>query len=197
MLKPVTSVALVAFSVVVGLAAPAHAQTSVATRPGLEVIVPSGTVVPTGAQDQDVKRGNLTAVQLSYGLRPNLVLTSTLGWARTRPVGRGNDARLDLFTYDAGAEYRLARRPTDGRFSVKPFTGMGIGARTYNYRKVDLATTHHLAAYASAGGEIGNSRLRVRLEVRDYLIRLNQPTSSATSTRNDVAVLAGLRLGLR
>lgn len=197
MLKPVVSLALVAFTVVIGVAAPAHAQSAIATRPGLEVIVPSGTVVPTGAQDADMKRGNLTAVQLSYGLRPSLVLTSTVGWARTRPIGRGSDARLDLFTYDAGAEYRLARRPSDGRVSVKPFTGIGIGARTYNYRKVDLATTHHLAAYASVGGEIGNRRLRVRLEVRDYLTWLNQPISAATSTRNDVAVLAGLRLGLR
>jgi len=46
-------------------------------------------------------------MQLSYGLRPNLVLTGTVGWARTRPVGIGNDARLDMFTYDAGVEYRL------------------------------------------------------------------------------------------
>lgn len=196
MLKPLIVVAL-ATSSVIALSALADAQPVVATRPGFELIVPSGTMVPTGAQEDDVARGNLTAVQLSYGLHPSLVVTSTLGWARTRPVGRGTDARLDLFTYDAGAEYRLARRPSDGRFSIKPFTGLGIGARTYNYRNVDLATTHHLAAYASAGGEVGNRRLRFRLEVRDYLTWLDAGQPAEATRRNDVAVLAGLRLGLR
>ncbi len=36
-----------------------------------------------------------TAVQLSYGLRPDLVLTSTVGWARATPLGLGPEAKLD------------------------------------------------------------------------------------------------------
>jgi hypothetical protein len=196
MLKPVATLALV-FASLLTSSGLAHGQSSVATRPGFELLVPSGTVVPTGANAAGVKRANLTAVQLSYGLRPDLVLTSTVGWARTTPPGLGPEARLDLFTYDAGVEYRLPRRSADRRVNFKPFTGVGIGARTHNYRHVDEATSHHLATYASAGGEVGLSRVRVRLEVRDYLTWGTPLGAADAMRRNDVAVLAGLRLALR
>jgi hypothetical protein len=196
MLKPVFTVALVLASLM-SAAGLAHAQSSAATKPGFELLVPSGTVVPTGAQEDDVKRGNLTAVQLSYGLRPDLVLTSTVGWARTTPLGLGPEAKLDLLTYDAGVEYRLPRRSADRRINFKPFTGVGIGARTHSYRHVDVATRHNLATYASVGGELGLSRVRVRLEVRDYLTWVTPFGTPGTTRRNDVAVLAGLRLALR
>lgn len=196
MRKPVATVALVLASLLTtsGLA---HGQSSVATKPGFELLVPSGTVVPTGAQEGDLKRANLTAVQVSYGLRPDLVVTSTAGWARTTPLGLGSDAKLDLFTYDAGVEYRLPRRRADRRINFKPFTGAGIGARTHSYRHVDIATTHNLATYASLGGELGLLRVRVRLEVRDYLTWVTPLSASETTRRNDIAVLAGLRLALR
>lgn len=195
MLKPITTAALALTSLmtIVGLA---HAQSSVATKPGLELLVPSGTVGPTGKEDH-VKRAKLTAVQLSYGLRPDLVLTSTVGWARATPLGLGPRAKLDLFTYDAGVEYRLPRRSGDRRINFKPFTGVGIGARTHNYRNADVATTHNTAMYASVGGELGLSRVRVRLEVRDYLTWVIPFGTSGTRRRSDVAVLAGLRLALR
>jgi hypothetical protein len=121
MLKPVVTVVL-ALATLLTTVRPAHAQSSVATKPGFELLVPSGTVVPTGAQENDVKSAKLTAVQLSYGLRPDLVLTSTVGWARTTPLGLGPEAKLDLFTYDAGVEYRLARRSPDRDINFKPFT---------------------------------------------------------------------------
>jgi hypothetical protein len=144
-----------------------------------------------------VKRANLTAVQLSYGLRPDLMLTSTVGWARTTPAGLGPEAKLDLFTYDGGIEFRLARRSADRRVNFKPFAGLGIGARTRSYRRADVATTHNLATYASVGGELGLSRVRLRLEVRDYLTWLTPRGASGTTRSNDIAVLAGVRLALR
>jgi len=196
MLKPVATVALVLASLLSPVRL-AHAQTSSATKPGFELLVPSGTVVPTGAQEDDVTRANLTAVQLSYGVRPDLVLTSTLEWARTTPLGLGPQAKLDLFTYDAGVEYRLPRRSDDRRINFKPFTGIGIGARTLSYRHADISTTHNLATYASVGGELGVSRVRVRLEVRDYLTWVIPFGASGTARRNDISVLAGLRLALR
>lgn len=196
MLKPAAIASLVVVSLMTASGV-ARAQSSVAIKPGFELLVPSGTMVPTGAQENAVKRANLTAVQMSFGLRPDVVLTSTIGWARTKPTGLGADAKLDLFTYDAGVEYRLPRRRADRRINFKPFTGAGVGARTHSYRHVDVATTHNLATYASAGGELGLSRVRVRLEVRDYLTWAPPVGASGPSRRNDVAVLAGLRLALR
>ena len=196
MFKPATAATLVLASLIT-TAASVHGQSLAATTPGLELLVPSGTVVSTGSQDDTAKRANLTAVQISYGLRPDLVLTSTVGWARTTPLGLGPDARLDLFTYDAGVEYRLPRRTSDRRINFKPFTGVGIGARTHSYRDADVATTHSLATFASVGGELGLSRVRVRLEVRDYLTWVTPLGASGTARRNEIAVLAGLRLALR
>jgi hypothetical protein len=195
MLKPAATVVIAVASLLTA-SGPAYSQTATAARPGFELLLPSGTVVPTGAQEADMKRGNLTALQASYGLRPDLVITSTVGWARTRPVGLGADAKLDLFTYDGGVEYRMPRHSADRRVNFKPFTGAGIGARTHSYRHVDAATTHNLATYVSGGGELGLSRARVRLEVRDYLT-WGTPSGASGSARNDVAVLAGLRLALR
>jgi hypothetical protein len=184
-----------AIAIAVTFAATARAQ-SVATKPGFELIVPSGAVLPTGSQGDSIKRGNMTAVQLSYGVRPALVVTGTFGWSRTRPLGLGSDARLHIFGYDLGAEIRAPRRSTDRRLNFKPFAGIGAGARTYNYRHVDSATTHDVAAYASAGAEIGMGRVRLRLEARDYVTGkgLDQ---SAGGRKNDVALLAGVRLALR
>jgi hypothetical protein len=196
MLKPVVTVALV-LGTILTTSGRAHGQPAAAATPGFELLVPSGTVVPTGAQGDDVKRAKLTAVQLSYGLHPKVVVTSTVGWARTTPLGLGPEAKLNLFTYDAGIEYRSPRRRTDGRVNFKPFAGAGVGARTHDYRNVDAATRHDLTTYASAGGELGLSRVRVRLEVRDYLTWATPRDGASAGRLNDVAVLAGLRLGLR
>ncbi len=174
-----------------------NAQTAVTKKPGFEVLMPTGTVVPIGAQGDAVERATLTAVQLSYGMRPDVVLTSTVGWARPRPLGLGTDARLHMFTYDVGTEFRLPRRESDGRFNFKPFAGGGVGARSYNYRHVDAATTHNLAAYVGGGGELALAKIRVRLEVRDYMTWMNAAGSSVSSRRNDIMIMAGLRFGVR
>lgn len=196
MLKTIATAAH-AIALVVTISVMAQAQPSAPKKPGFEFVMPTGTITPAGERGDDLERANLTAVQVSYGLRPDLVITSTVGWARTRPVVRNTDSRLDMFTYDLGAECRIPRRVGDRRFNVKPFTGIGVGARSYNYRDDDAVTTHNLAAYASAGGEIALAKVRVRLEVRDYMTWLNPSGATNSVRRNDVAVMAGLRLGVR
>lgn len=177
-------------------AGPALAQSASPRTPGFEIVAPAGSMgAATG--DGPATRGALTAVQLSYGLRPDLVVTGTVGWARMRPVALGDDARLHMVTYDIGAECRRPRRVSDGLVTFKPFTGAGLGARTYHYRHADVDTTNHLAVYVSAGGELGVGRVGLRLEVRDYLTGASLTNPSATTRVNDVAVMAGLRLGLR
>lgn len=188
----VTSVTAIAI-VIVGVAS-AHAQTRTPKKPGFEFVMPGGATMPVGDQEKDVKRGMVTAAQASYGLRSNLVLTGTFAWTRTRPIGLGAEAKLNLFTYDLGAEFRMPRHSGDRRLSVKPFAGFGVGARSSNYRHVDVATSHQLAAYVSAGGEVRLGRVGFRLEVRDYVIGPNLTRFSGAAQRNDVAVLAGLRL---
>lgn len=159
-----------------------------------EFLVSSGAIAPTGAQRAAIKRGNLSVAQLSYAIRPALALTAALGWARSRDVAAAGAPRLDVFTYDLGAEARGPRWQAGRGVTFRPFAGAGAGARSYDYRGLDARATHNLAAYGSVGGEIGLGRVRLRLEVRDYVTGFKPLDGvGAADTRNDVVVLAGLR----
>jgi hypothetical protein len=161
-------------------------------------LVNSGAIVPTGAQRGAIKAGNLTAAQLTYAVRPALAITSTLGWARSRDVAVIGNPKLDVFTYDVGAEVRAPGSITGDAVTFSPFAGVGAGGRSYNYRKLDVDATHNLAAYGSIGGELGVRRLRVRLEARDYVAGFKPLSGSgAARTGNDVVLMAGLRFASR
>jgi hypothetical protein len=178
------------------LAAHVSAQTTEATQPVAkqgrwELLVPSGALLPTGEQRDAIKTANISAVQISFVPKSALAITSMIGWARSRDISTAGDPKLDVFTYDVGAELRAAR----WKKSFTPFAGAGVGGRSYNYRKLDVDATHNLSAYASVGGEMGIRRVRVRLEARDYVSAF-KPLAGAGAARtgNDVVVMAGLRL---
>ena len=160
-----------------------------------ELAVPTGAILPTGVQRDAIKRGNLSAVQLTYVVRPALAITSTFGWARSRDVATAGSPKLDVFTYDVGAEVRAPRWLSGKTVTFSPFAGVGAGGRSYNYRKLDVAATHNVAAYASAGGELGFRQVRLRLEARDYVTGF-KPLDGVGGARtgNDIVVMAGLRL---
>ena len=169
-----------------------------ARAPRWELHVPTGTVLPTGAQRAALKRGTLNAAQLAYVAHPALAVTATLGWARTRDLASADAPRLDLFTYDVGAEVRAPRWRSGEALTFAPFAGVGAGARSYNHRRLDVDATHNLAAYGAVGGELGVRRVRLRVEARDYVTGF-KPLGGAgaargADTRNDVVVMAGLRL---
>jgi hypothetical protein len=172
-----------------------EAQTARDAKAHWELLIPSGTMVPTGAQRDAIKRGNLSAVQLTFVGRPSLGITSTFGWARSRDVATAGNPKLDVFIYDVGAEVRAPRWLEGKGMTFSPFAGTGAGGRSYNYRKLHIEATHNIGAYASVGGELGIRRARLRLEVRDYASGF-KPLTGEGSTRmgNDVVVMAGLRL---
>ena len=150
-----------------------------------ELNVPSGTLVPVGARKDAIKRGGMNAVQLSYVPRRSLAVTATAGWARSRDLTMSGDPKLDVFTYDAGAELRAVRWIEGRGMTFSPFAGAGAGGRSVDHRRLEADATHGLAAYAAAGAELGVRRVRVRLEARDYVAR--------GAAGSDVVVMAGLR----
>lgn len=175
----------------------AEAQVKPDSGRGWELIVPGGTVVPTGHQRDAVKRGGLTALQVSYRLGPSLALTTTLGWARLRDAALDGSPKVDLLTLDLGAEGR-GPRWRSGALSFRPFAGVGVGGRRYDYRRGDARATYGPAAYAGLGGEIGAGRVHLRVEARDYVSRFTPLGGVGTDVvRNDVALLVGLRFGSR
>lgn len=159
------------------------------------LLVPGGSMVPTGAQRQAIKRGDLTAVQLAYSVRPAFAITSTFGWARSKDIATAGNPKLDVFTYDVGVEARAPRWIEGNGMKFMPFAGAGAGGRSYNYRKLDVDATHDIAGYVSAGGELRIQRVGLRLETRDYVSEFKPLNGSgAARSGNDVVVMVGLRL---
>jgi len=160
-----------------------------------EVRVASGAFVPTGDLRNTLKNGEVTAVQLSWVIRPSLAVTGTLGWARSRDIAAIDSPKLDVFTSDLGVEARGGQWFADRAVTFSPFIGVGAGARSYNYRSLDVDATHNLSGYAAAGGEIGAGRVGLRLEVRDYASGFKPLMGvGRTSAGNDVVFMAALRL---
>jgi hypothetical protein len=186
--------AVIAIGALATIGRPAEAQTT-SERSGWEFIVPSGTVIPTGTQRDAIKRANLSAAQLSYVIHPSVALIATIGWARSRDIATADEPKLDLFTYDLGAEVRAPRWNVRDALTFMPFAGVGAGARSYNYRSLHVDATHNLAAYGGVGGELGYGRVGVRLEARNYVTGFRPLVGPGGSeTRNDVALMIGLRI---
>lgn len=176
----------------------ATAQTEATNAKPLEFRIVSGALVPTGALRGAITNGQVTATQISWLVAPKVAITGTFAWARSRDGAAVGSPKLDVFTSDLGLETRSAELCAECRVSFKGFAGLGAGARSYNYRKLDAAATHNIAGYAAAGGEVGMGRVGLRLEVRDYATGFKPLVGSGPSAaRNDVVVMAALRFNRR
>jgi hypothetical protein len=191
-LAPLTAVVTVAM--LLGGARDSAAQTRADLTSAWEFRATSGGLIPTGAQRNAVKDAQLSAVQLSWLARPSLALTGTFGWARSRDLLTTDDPKLDVFTYDLGAEVRASEWFAGDAVTFTPFFGAGAGGRSDNYRKLDVDATHNAAGYGTAGGELGIGRVGLRLEVRDYVTGFKPLAGrGASETSNDIVVMVGLR----
>jgi hypothetical protein len=172
----------------------AHAQTPGQKTNAWEVRVSGGAFVPTGDQRNVLKNSQLTALQVSRLLHSSLALTGTFSWARSRDLTSIGTPKLDVFTSDLGFEVRPSQWFTGSVVTFDAFAGLGGGARSYNYRKLDVGATHNLAGYGAIGGELGMGRVGLRLEVRDYVTGFKPLVGSGISrTRNDVVYTVALR----
>jgi hypothetical protein len=170
------------------------AQTSAPQAKTWELRVSSGAFVPTGNQRSFLGDAQVTAAQVSWVVRPSFAITGTFGWARSRDLSSVETPKLDVFTSDLGVEARPAQWFSDRAVAFSPFAGLGAGARSYNYRKLDVDATNNLAGYGTVGGELGIGRVGLRLEVRDYATGFKPLVGAGKSdTRNDVVIMAGLR----
>jgi hypothetical protein len=151
-LSRVALTTLGALGLILSPARTSDAQTSAPQRSAWELRVTGGAFVPTGSQRNTLGDAHLTAAQLSWLVRPSLAVTGTFGWARSRDVASAEAPKLDVFTSDVGVEARAAQWFGDRKVTFSPFVGAGVGARSYNYRKLDVDATTNLAAYGAVGG---------------------------------------------
>jgi len=170
------------------------AQSSAQPAKKWDILFTSGAFVPAGDQRDVLKDAQASAVQLSWLVRPSLAITGSFGWARSRDRTVVNTPKLDVFTSDVGVEYRAPQLFAGQAVTFSPFAGLGAGARSYNYRKLNVDATHNLAAYGAIGGELGIGRVGLRVEVRDYAAGFKPLIGAgASETRNDVSIMAGLK----
>jgi len=177
-------------------ASKATAQDGVAyhSNRGFEVRPYVGAYIPTGDQRDLLKDAVLVGGQASYRLNPQLAVTGTLGWSPSKDRITPGDQKLDLWQYDVGAELRAPSWVQSGALDFTPFVGLGAGARTYNYRDLDVSAKTNFAGYGVLGGEVGFGRIGWRLEARDYVSQFKPFDGGDSKTRNDVTIATGLTL---
>jgi hypothetical protein len=158
----------------------------------------SGGFIPTGDLRNTLKNASASGAQLSWAVHPAVSVTGSFNWATTRDLSMIDAPKLDVFTSDVGLE--LCPKVWGDRegMTFHSFAAIGGGARSYNYRKLDVDATHNLAGYAGVGGELGKGRFGLRLEVRDYMAGFKPLMGAGKSEqRNDVVIMAGLRFNRR
>ena len=176
------------------LATTATAQDAVVHSNGFELRPYVGAYIPTGNQRDLLRDAVLVGGQASYRLNPNLAVTGTLGWSPSKDRITPGDQTLDVWQYDLGAEFRAPSWITAGTMDFTPFVGLGAGARTYNYRDLDVNAKTNAAGYGVLGGELGFGRIGCRLEARDYVSQFKPFDGGDSKTRNDVTIATGLTL---
>jgi hypothetical protein len=81
---------------------------------------------------------------------------------------------------------------------MRPFVGVGGGARTYLYQGTGLSDRTCTAGYAALGTEFQLGATALRLEARNNLFCYKSPFAGLSSvTRNDVSLSLGLAYHIR
>ena len=184
---------LFAFS---ALATKAAAQDAVAYHSnGFELRPYVGAYIPTGDQRDFLKRcrsrrgASVVPVepQLRRHRHPRLVAEqgpNSLRATRSSTCGSTTWA----------PSYARRRGSQSGALDFTPYVGLGAGARTYNYRDLDVDSKTNFAGYGALGGELGFGPFGFRLEARDYVSQFKPFDGGDSKTRNDVTVATGLTL---
>ncbi|QJR34067.1 hypothetical protein [Gemmatimonas groenlandica] len=178
-------------------ASAAHAQqsSSAASHGDFAVRPIIGAYLPTGDQRDVVSDAFHLGIQGSYDIVPKLTVVGTFAWSASEAEGLTSAPKIDLFHYDAGLEGRTGGVSTSSGWSVAPFAGVGLGARTYRVRSGSEGNESKFAGYGAIGAEASIRRVGVRIEARDYLSEAG-PTRAlvGSGTRNDITVTAGLAM---
>jgi hypothetical protein len=121
----------------------------------------------------------------------------SFAWAPAQNKYQVSDAGVNLLQYDAGIELAVTQ-PIAAGWQVKPFAGIGGGARTYLFHDVGLSNKTCAAAYGSVGTEFQLGATAMRLEARDNVFCYKSPIAGVESkTRNDINLSLGVAYHLR
>jgi hypothetical protein len=146
-----------------------------------------GAVVPVSTQRRLFKDSFLIGVQGAIELRPTLHLGASFS-AMVAATSRypADNSKLHMFQYDVGIERGIERALNEG-WHLKPYLGVGGGARRYKFADRTLKDGTCAVAYAAAGTEfqLGRAGIRAEGRVNTFCFKSPIPSGRAT-TRNDL-----------
>jgi len=166
-------------------APPAFAHTPERTR--IEISTTVGALIPRDDQRDLFRSQFLFGLNMSYDLNDYFAVVASLGVTAEKMLGqrieKPRSTRLDrLYQYDLGVR---AQKPFDlgTHLVMRPFVGVGLGARSYTFKNAGPADETFLAGYGTAGVSFEYRRIALALGARAYLSAF-----SSSDSRNDIAV---------
>jgi hypothetical protein len=180
----------------VSSAVPLPAQ-SIVTTPGLEFRPFVGAYIPTGAMRDNFGEAPIFGAQMAYEHKPWMHIVASVAWMDGKAKFPLHSKEVSIYQYDLGAEWALVRNISTN-WQMKPFLGIGAGARTYLYSATGLNDKTCGAGYGAGGTELQHSILAVRFEARNFVNCFRSPLAGVKSrTRNDVGLTLGLAYHFR
>jgi hypothetical protein len=185
-MRKLTVVLALLATLVGGLAVTAWAQVTPEIRPYV------GAFFPTGDERDLLKDAFLVGGQVGVEIAEQIHLIGTFGYVPNKDRALFPQPDVGIFQYDVGVEaFRIVS--TESSWELRPFIGLGGGARTYDPSPGGTET--NLAGYGALGMEFQNGTLALRLEGRDYLTRFKGLTGNQDAkTRNDIMTMVGVAL---
>lgn len=151
-----------------------------------------GELIPVGAQSDDFQETPIFGLQAGVPLAPSLQLVGSFGWAPGTDKLSALDDGVNVLDYNLGLEFN----PLAG--AIRPFLGVGAGARTFLYGPATLMSQTCEAGYGAVGVELQVARTAFRVEGRGNAFCFRSPTTgTGSANRNDIGLSFGFAYHLR
>ena len=168
-----------------------------ASSPAVEVRPFAAAWVPMGAMREDFRDATTIGGQGAIELSDNWHMVGTVGWTygKNRFAAIAKE-RTYIIHYDVGAEANLLYELANS-WLVKPFGGLGVGARSYDYGVAAIGTMTCTSGYGGIGTELQRSVIALRVEARQYASCFESPVTGTKKTRTDGLYAIGFAYHIR
>ncbi|ABC81442.1 outer membrane beta-barrel protein [Anaeromyxobacter dehalogenans] len=182
---------LIVVAALVGMAGTAQAQEPARK---FEISPYAGAYLGLGDQRDTLKDAFLLGLKLKYDVHPYVAVVGSFAWSPTEAKQYG-DAKLDLFQYDVGlqGQYPIA---ITADWTLKPFVGVGVGARTYEFRDLNVDSETDFVWYSELGANVERGPIVVGVTARDTMSAYDGLGGEQDSTTRIDLQLAG-HVGVR